>query len=365
MAPIPESETVLITLDYLKAKNVSSRGSVWFTPPRFTHPDDHIINPAPCIAEITDGEGAIRLIPTDAGTFQVTEHLDGQEPFTWHINLPSGLAGQTRSLFSFAPVQPIVQGVSVNTILSGVVPPTALTGTDGDYYYDVAAKFWYGPKALGVWPAGFSVVGPQGPAGAVGPQGSAGPQGPQGPQGPAGASGYAGTQKLYGYHSTTVDPDACKQEFSQSNELWIARVYVPPGLAIAKIGTFVKTAGVLGAGGTNGFAIVSDDGQTLHYSTLDDNLWTVAGERSKLLGGSAIAAQPVGKYYRVQIGVHNYTTPPLMNLSVGSAQTTEDANKRVRLGTNMAAGFQSGAGYNPLTFGTSAGGAVPLIMLGE
>lgn len=186
MAPIPEGETVLITLDYLKAKNVASRGSVWFTPPRFTHLDDHIINPAPCIADVANGEGEIRLIPTDAGTFQVTEHLDGQEPYTWHINLPSALAGQTRSLFSFAPVQPIVQGVSVNTILSGTIPPTSLVGIDGDYYYDVAAKFWYGPKALGVWPAGFSVIGPPGANGTNGVDGQDGADGIQGPPGTPG-----------------------------------------------------------------------------------------------------------------------------------------------------------------------------------
>jgi len=186
VAPVPDNETVLITLDYLKAKNIPSRGTVVFVPPRFTQPPDMIVTSGPCEVVVENGEASQRLIPSDAGTFQVIEHLDGLPPFSWHINLPSGLAGQTRSLFSFAPVQPIVQGVSVNTMLSGTGAPANSVGIDGDYYYDVSGKFWYGPKALGAWPAGFSVVGPAGTNGANGTNGTNGTNGAQGPPGAPG-----------------------------------------------------------------------------------------------------------------------------------------------------------------------------------
>lgn len=165
MPPIPENQTVLITLDYLKAKNTASQGSVEFLPPRFLAADPNIVVPVPVIGEVVAGSGTVRLVPTDAGTYQVTERLDGQKPYMWHINVPPAVAGTTRSLWSFAPAQPVVQGVVLNTLLSGAGAPANGVGIDGDYYYDVVGKFWYGPKALGVWPAGFSVMGPQGEQG--------------------------------------------------------------------------------------------------------------------------------------------------------------------------------------------------------
>lgn len=180
MAPIPEDQTVLITLDYLKAKNVAARGTVTITPPRFIVPaEEAIVVNAPVDVIVEAGEAEVRIIPSDAGTFRIDELLDGVSQ-TWHINIPTALAGTTRSLFSFASVQPIVQGVAVNTMLSGSGAPANTLGIDGDYYYDVPGKFWYGPKALGAWPAGFSVVGPPGTNGTNGTNGQQGPPGTPG-----------------------------------------------------------------------------------------------------------------------------------------------------------------------------------------
>lgn len=192
MPPIPETDTVLINLDFLKAKNIAAQGSVEFLPPRFIRSTSTVV-PVPAVAAVEGGVGQVRLIPTDAGTYQVTERLDGQKPFVWHINVPPGLAGQTRDLTSFASVQPIVQGVAVNTMLSGNGAPANTLGIDGDYYYDVQNKFWYGPKALGAWPAGFSVVGPQGIQGLQGLQGVKGDKGDKGDQGDDGPQGPPGT----------------------------------------------------------------------------------------------------------------------------------------------------------------------------
>lgn len=83
-----------------------------------------------------------------------------------------------------------------NTILNGTVAPTN-EGNDGDFYINTTTWEIFGPKAAGIWGAGTSLIGAQGPAGpagadgAQGPAGADGAQGPQGPEGPAGADGQA------------------------------------------------------------------------------------------------------------------------------------------------------------------------------
>lgn len=58
-------------------------------------------------------------------------------------------------------------GTNGNTILSGTAAPTT-EGVNGDYYFRTTTNFFYGPKAGGVWPAGFSIVGPAGSGGSGG-----------------------------------------------------------------------------------------------------------------------------------------------------------------------------------------------------
>ena len=53
-------------------------------------------------------------------------------------------------------------GIDGNTIISGTGAPNNGLGINGDYYQDTNAKLMYGPKEGGVWPAGFSLVGPGG-----------------------------------------------------------------------------------------------------------------------------------------------------------------------------------------------------------
>jgi hypothetical protein len=60
-------------------------------------------------------------------------------------------------------------GADGNTVLCGTVAPTAGVGVNGNFYINTTTHFIYGPKAGGVWPAGTSLVGPQGPVGPPGP----------------------------------------------------------------------------------------------------------------------------------------------------------------------------------------------------
>ena len=55
-------------------------------------------------------------------------------------------------------------GADGSTILNGTVDPTT-EGEDGDFYYRTDTNEIFGPKVAGVWPAGVSLVGPQGEKG--------------------------------------------------------------------------------------------------------------------------------------------------------------------------------------------------------
>ena len=58
-----------------------------------------------------------------------------------------------------------VPGVDGNTVLYGTVDPVAGVGVNGNFYINTTTHFMFGPKAAGAWPAGTSLVGPVGPVG--------------------------------------------------------------------------------------------------------------------------------------------------------------------------------------------------------
>jgi hypothetical protein len=63
---------------------------------------------------------------------------------------------------------------------------------NGDFYINTSTNELFGPKTNGIWPAGVSLVGPQGIQGIAGPQGLQGTTGATGLTGPAGAQGIQG-----------------------------------------------------------------------------------------------------------------------------------------------------------------------------
>jgi hypothetical protein len=68
---------------------------------------------------------------------------------------PQGIAGKNGT-----------SGTNGNTILHGNTNPSNSTdGVDGDYYINLSTYYFFGPKASGIWPAGFSLF----PAAAVSP----------------------------------------------------------------------------------------------------------------------------------------------------------------------------------------------------
>jgi hypothetical protein len=79
---------------------------------------------------------------------------------TQGIQGPQGLAG---------PVGP-----AGRTILNGTTAPANSLGVNEDFYINRSSWQIHGPKAGGVWPAGQSLIGPQGPAGPAGASGGGG-----------------------------------------------------------------------------------------------------------------------------------------------------------------------------------------------
>lgn len=106
---------------------------------------------------------------------------------------PQGPAGATGPQGPAGAAGPQgLAGNNGNGVLNGASAPTNNQGVDGDFYVNTTTNTMYGPKANGTWPAGVSLVGPQGSAGVAGPTGPQGPAGATGPQGPTGATGPQG-----------------------------------------------------------------------------------------------------------------------------------------------------------------------------
>jgi hypothetical protein len=70
--------------------------------------------------------------------------------------------------------------VDGNTVLYGAADPVAATGANGNFFINTTSHFMFGPKSAGAWPAGASMIGPEGPTGQTGAQGSAGATGTRG-----------------------------------------------------------------------------------------------------------------------------------------------------------------------------------------
>ncbi|QCB99505.1 collagen-like protein [Cupriavidus necator H16] len=86
-----------------------------------------------------------------------------------------------------------VAGAPGAVLLHGAADPTAADGSKGSFYLNTATNTLFGPKTAEGWPAGVSVVGLTGPVGAQGPQGEKGEKGDTGPQGQQGETGAGAT----------------------------------------------------------------------------------------------------------------------------------------------------------------------------
>jgi hypothetical protein len=151
----------------------------------------------------------------DTSTGNVYNKINGT---TWvlitNITGPQGVAGAVGATGATGATGPIgatgpqgavgpqgiqgIAGTNGTAVLNGNTNPTAGTGVNGDFYINTATNTLFGPKANGTWPAGVSMVGPQGAQGIQGLTGATGPAGVAGPQGIQGVAGTNGTNGING-----------------------------------------------------------------------------------------------------------------------------------------------------------------------
>jgi hypothetical protein len=67
-----------------------------------------------------------------------------------------------------------VAGQDGKTVLNGTANPGSELGVNGDFYINTATNHIFGPKTVGIWGTGVSIVGPQGLQGATGTSGADG-----------------------------------------------------------------------------------------------------------------------------------------------------------------------------------------------
>lgn len=110
------------------------------------------------------------------GSATVTNAVAGQVSYTWgqddldtpgiysiqwQVTFPSGTVTYPTNGYNYLTVlnnlsmgYPNVSTV-FNTIHSGTAAPTSAQGNNGDFWYNTSTTYFYGPKANGVWPAGY------------------------------------------------------------------------------------------------------------------------------------------------------------------------------------------------------------------
>lgn len=166
--------------------------------------------------------------------------------------------------------------------------------------------------------------------------------------------------QAYGFFSMSTLPELVNQGSSDSSgDAFFVRMWVPAGQAINGVSTYVKTAGTVGGGGVNGFAIYTDAGVLVDSTPSDNTLWSTIGWRSKAFS-TPIAAQSSGRFVYTAFLINGYSGGPTMSFStIADAQFgilsggyTGVTSRRVFYQTGLSA-FPSS--FNPATFGTTTG----------
>lgn len=125
----------------------------------------------------------------------------------------AGPAGPVGAIGATGPIGPA--GTNGTAVLYGATNPTAATAFNGDFYINTTTNTLFGPKANGTWPAGTSLIGPQGPQGPAG-----------GLMAPTYTIGYwqdlggyvfrISSDGKHGLVSSTIDQGTCEATFAQN-----------------------------------------------------------------------------------------------------------------------------------------------------
>ena len=169
----------------------------------------------------------------------------------------------------------------------------------------------------------------------------------------------------YGFHSACVSLEAGNQTGWFAG--WQVRVWVPAFKAITKAAIFVTTAAT-GTATLAGFAVYSDDGQTLLGQAVDNNVFLATGLPEVALA-SPIAAQNTGRFVRVLVSSNYSANPECIFVLDGGPASGVIWNS----GPAIRAAFFNPVSSFPALFDPSTGAAfsgwtptnyMPIILLG-
>ncbi|HSW81288.1 MAG TPA: hypothetical protein VLG40_02725 [Candidatus Saccharimonas sp.] len=170
----------------------------------------------------------------------------------------------------------------------------------------------------------------------------------------------------YGFFTATAAVESCTQVSTLSG-IFFGRVFVPAGKAINGIGTVITTAGTVGAGGENSFAVYTDAGVLVQQTTTTNTLWTTTGWVTQTFG-TPIASQGSDRYVYVSAISNGYSAAA--NTMYAVFGNTAGAAMSGGYGMSATAGrraFYNGASswpasFDPTTYGTLSN-YLPLIAL--
>lgn len=172
------------------------------------------------------------------------------------------------------------QGAAGNTVLYGAADPTTGIGANGNFYINTTTHFMFGPKAGGIWPAGTSLIGPQGIQGIQGPTGPAGTDGAGAPATVApimdgvaavGTSmNFARQDHIHPFDTATVRNNAAQALTAAQQQQARQNIFAAPFDAMAYSGLQINGGGEvsqeLGTGGVFVAARYCCDGWKLEFS---------------------------------------------------------------------------------------------------
>jgi hypothetical protein len=203
--------------------------------------------------------------------------------------------------------------------------------------------------------------GDKGDTGATGAPGTNGSDGADGDTGPAGPIGEVYPLTALGFLAASARPEDC--HVGSGGGEWMTRLWIPPGVPITKVGTYVTGPGGIASSGLNAFAVYDVSGNFVEQTADDVNLWHVGGYNLRDLN-SVIAAQSTGRFIFVSIAF-NVSSEILYNQNNAFQifNGVASGHRRMWIGASRQSGFPSTVDITTEGVGSGEYPYLPLIVI--
>ena len=209
--------------------------------------------------------------------------------------------------------------------------------------------------------------GDKGDTGATGATGSSGTNGTNGTNGSDGATGPPGPiGEVYpitalGFLAASARPEDC--HMGSGNGEWMTRIWIPAGVPITKVGTYITGPGAVATTGLNAFAVYDAAGNFVEQSANDVNLWNTGGYNLRNLN-SVISAQGSGRFIYVAIAF-NVSSEILYNQNNAFQifNGVASGHRRMWIGPSRQSGFPSTINVSTEGVGSGEYPYLPLIVI--